>query len=925
MKQIAFLFIALFTIGFSARSQSGTVKGSIVDTSSKKVLPNATISVVTAKDSSLVSFARSNSEGAFTVSKLDVGSYLLMVSYTGFSTSTKPFEITATEFDINAGIIPMNSNTELEGVVVTAAPIVIRGDTIEYNAASFKTKPNAVVEELLKKLPGVTVDKDGTIKSNGQEVKKIMVDGKEFFIGDPKLASKNLQADMVNKVQVYDKKSDKSEFTGFDDGTSEPTINLTLKADKRVGMFGKVYGGIGTKSRYDAGANINSFKKGEQVSLVSQFNNINKQGFGLNDYLNGGGAFSGNGQGITTTNMAGLNYNNFKNKKLDFTSSYFFNNTKLKNEYNTLTQTTVTDRVTKVDSNQYKTQPGSIQRINNNHRINLGADWKIDSFNSIKITPVVTIQNTENDAHSDYVTKGEKGTIINDGFNTTHTTSNGYNINATAFLRHKFTTKGRTASLELKAGRNKSNSEGTQLGEVNSYTGGIKRSNIINRININDALSTSYSANASYTEPMSKRSILEFNAFHNRNNSNSDRETYDYNAATGKYDMLNVGLSNLFDNHFTNTGAGINYRENRKTWNYAFGAALQRTQLQSLLQGKTDPISQTFWNVLPNAQIQIKPNNYQNFRANYRGSNNQPSVSQLQPFIDSTDILNIRIGNPTLKQEFTNNLRVNYNIFDPYTQKSFFISVNASQTFNKIVNNDSLFSTGVRKTTYNNVSGVYNLNANMANGFPIKIAGIKANLNLNTNGSLSHNVNLLYNGQTTNDNHNKIDNYLLGEKVSLNYTYKELFDIALGAGLNWNRVTYSLQPTQNSNYFTQNYSLDNTWYIPNWFNVTNELDYTANTGRAAGFNPRIMMWNANIAKQVLKNKKGEIKISVYDLLNQNKGVERNTTSNYIQDQTYTVLKRYFMATFTYNLSSFGTSMPGGGMRMMRMGGGRGGM
>ena len=913
MKQIALVLFSFFLFSFSALSQ-GTVKGTIVDTASKKFLPNATISVVYAKDSALVSFARSNSQGLFTVSKLENDNYLLMVSYTGFGTFTKAFSITNASKDADAGIIPMTSNADLGGVIVTASPVTIKGDTVEYNAGSFKTKPNANVEELLKKLPGVTVDKDGTIKSNGQEIKRIMVDGKQFFADDPKLASKNLQADMVNKVQVYEKKSDKSEFTGFDDGNSEPTINLTLKADKRVGLFGKVSAAGGTKERYDGSANLNSFKKGEQVSFIGQLNNINKQGFGLMDFLNGGGAFGSASQGITITKAAGFNYNNFKNKALDVTSSYFFNGTSLKNEYNTFTQTSVSDSI------QFKTQPGTTHRDNNNHRINMGIDWKIDSSNSIKISPSITFQNTETNSHYDFSTLGPKGTLLSSGMNTTNNSSTGYNFSTTALLKHKFVKKGRTLSAELRVGKNVSDGEGNQYSINNNFTA-FGRRDTINQQNTNESETNTYSVNVSYTEPMSKRSILEFNAYRNNNSTNSDRRTFNFNKSSGKYDIANKGLSNIFDNDFTNTGAGVNYRENRKTWNYALGVALQQSELSSLLQGKTEPISQKFLNVLPNAQLQIKPNNYQNFRANYRGSNNQPSVNQLQPFIDSTNPFAIRVGNPNLKQEFTNNLRLNYNIFDPFTQKSFFISLNGSQTFNKIVNNDSIFAAGNRKTTYANVNGVYNFNANMANGFPIKIAKIKANLNLSTNASLSHNINL-FNGKQ-----NEINNYSFGENVSFNYTYKELFDIGFGAGLNWNKVTYSAQPTQNSNFFTQNYSIDNSWYIPGGITLTNEVDYTVNTGRASGFNPKITLWNASLAKGILKDNKGELKLSVFDLLNHNKGVTRNTTSNYIEDQTFTVLKRYFLLTFTYNLSKFGAgAMPAGMNRMIRnMSGGRGGM
>lgn len=952
-----FLSTLLTCLCFSAlQAQTGSIKGIISDTAAKKPLGNATISVVQAADSSLVSFARSNEQGTFSVTRLDNGNYLLLITYTGFDTYSKKFSITDAVKEVNTGTIPMTSLNSGMNVTVTAAPVSIKGDTIEYNAGSFKTKTNASVEDLLKKLPGVVVDKDGTITANGKTITKVMVDGKEFFTNDPKLATKNLQADMVNKVQVYDKKSDKSDFTGFDDGNTEPTINLTLKADKRVGIFGKVSAGVGTRSQdpsanasWDASANINSFKKGEQLSFIGQSNNINKQGFSLTDALSfsggagGGGSaggairtvgsgvgisnFSGSGQGVTRTNAGGLNYNNFKSAKLDLNSSYFFNNTSLLKTYRTRRQYT---RNSGTDSAQIYTEPGTSTRDNTNHRLNASIDWKIDSSNSIKIIPSVSYQKTNTTSGYTFATRDAKGLMISSGLNNTNTDNSGYNSNLSALYRHRFAKKGRTFSAQLAAGRNESNADGNQYALTPRSTGANQIfTDTINRINSTDAVSTSYSANLSYTEPVSRRSLIELNAYHNHSGNTSDRKAFDYNAATGKYDRVNTSLTNFFDNTYNYTGAGLNYRENRKTWNYAAGLALQRAELSSLIAGKNQAVTQSFLNLIPTAMLQIRPNNYKNFRLNYNGNTSQPSVAQLQPIRDSTDPLNVTQGNPNLKQQFTNNVRISYNVFDPYTQKSFFLFANASQVFNKIVSNDSIGFIGNRLTTYTNVNGTYSGNLTGSFGFPVKVAGIKANANLITSGNFNHNINLLFNQQKRLSEQNKINTLMLSERGTLNYTFKELFDVSLTAGVNWYNTTYSIQSSQNNNYFSHDYGIDLNWYLPGGFVLENDIDYTLNTGRAAGYNPKILLWNANITKSVFKNKKGEFKLNVYDLLNQNQGVTRNTNGNYIEDQTYNVLKRYVMLTFTYSLSKFGQQTPGipGGMRqMMRsFGGGRGGM
>jgi hypothetical protein len=914
------------------QAKIGTVKGNVVDTATKRFLPSATINVLDAKDSTLVSFGRSKENGSFEISRLAAGKYLLLVTYTGFNKVLQSFSITSEQPVAEFPLIAMTSNATLDAVTVIAAPVAIKGDTVEFNASSFKVnKPNAVVEDLLKRLPGVEVDKDGNVKANGQDVKRILVDGKEFFGNDPKLATKNLQADMVNKVQVFEKKSDKSDFTGFDDGNSEPTINLTLKNDKRTGVFGRVSAGYGTDDRYTANGNINKFKKGEQLSFIGQANNVNQQGFSLMDALafGGGGGFGGGGrggttaitnalglagqgsgqQGITATQAAGLNYNNFKSPKLDLNSSYFFNGTQLRNDYDLLRQSFI------VDTTQRYNELGRTGRNNYNHRVNVAADWKIDSFNSIKVTPNFSYQETSTETIRDYNTVGQSGGLLTDGNARTNNESSGYNFAMNALWRHKFRRAGHTFSTQLTYGRNQSDANGSQYTVNTQYKGtAIFRSDTLDQINSTRTIASNYGVDMSYTEPMSRRSLMEFNVFYRFNENINDRKTFDLNRTTRQYDRPNLRLTNYIDNEYSYAGGGLSFRENRTGWNYSVGVRAQQATLTSLIQGKAEPVSQKFFNLLPSAQVQIGKNRYRNFRLIYNGTVQNPSVSQLQPLEDISDPLNITRGNPNLKQSFSNNFRVNYSSFDPYTMKSFFLFVNARQTSNAIVSSDSIGQFGGRYTTYENVNGIYSFNANASIGLPVKIGDSRANLNLTTGAGLNRNVNLL------NKENNRINNYNLSQRLSINYNYKELFDVNIGGRVVWNRALYSLQAAQNTSFFTYTADAETNWYLPKGFTIGTDVAFTANTGRADGFNQRFTLWNAYVAKSFLKNNRGELRLRANDILNQNTGISRVTTGNFVEDTRYTVLRRYFTLSFTFNLSKFGASPAVPGVpRMMMMG------
>jgi len=554
-----YLFAILLLCKISVIAQhDALIHGLLMDTIARQPVQDATLTVMDAKDSSLISFSRTEQNGRFIIKGLGNGKFRLLITHVGYRNINRTFMLTETIREINFGVLAFSSKTDLlNEVTVTQeiAPVIIKQDTVEFNAGSFKTKPNAVVEDLLKKLPGIQVDKNGTIKANGEEVKKVLVDGKEFFGNDPKIASKNLPADAVEKVQVFDKKSDQSQFTGFDDGNSQKTINLTIKQDKKNGVFGKVIAGAGNDGRYEGRANINQFKGNRQLSLIGMANNTNKQGFAFQDVMNFTGGMSGHGgrgsdplgsgipiqglmdnsQAITTTLAGGLNFNDTWNAKTDFNGSYFYNR--------------ADDKIDQKTSNQYllpgnaftQNQHNITDRYNENHRLNFSADTKIDSVNSLKLSSTFIYQNSNNNSATDYNSLSDDGAGLNDGFSHSYTKANGYNWNSNALFRHRFRKKGRTFSTNIFFGLN--NNKGTgSLFSINNYSQPAN-TDTLNQVNDQNNNGYNYGINMAYTEPLSKKTLLEFNYNLNQSNTKSAKHTFDADG-NGKFNVPNEQLTN---------------------------------------------------------------------------------------------------------------------------------------------------------------------------------------------------------------------------------------------------------------------------------------------------------------------------------------------------------------------------------------------
>lgn len=942
MIKFRFLAALFFAFSFHAYSQNPTLSGSLKDAESKQPLAGATVKIVSGKDSSTVLTDKS---GVFEFKNLNPGIYQLTTSFLGYETVRK--EIVWENVSVKLGDMLVNKEAKiLSGVTVVSTPPVVKqkADTVEISASQLKVNQDASSEDLIKKAPGITVE-NGQVKVGGEQVRKVTVDGRDFFGDDAAATLRNLPAEIVDKIQVFDRLSDQAQFTGVDDGNAAKSINIVTKANMRNGQFGRVFAGYGTDKHYLAGGNMSYFKNNTRFSVVGLTNDVNQQNFAELDLLGatgggggggfrpqgggrqggggfGGGGFGGGGfgggnfggggfligqqPGVSKTNSLGLNYNDKWGKNLDVSGSYFFNNRNLSNS-----ELLNREYFLAGDSSQFYNQKNISSNNNFNHRANFRFDWKLDSFNSILITPSLNIQTFDSKSNLDGLNYFDEVNYISRTLNVSNSKRNAYNFNNTILFRHSFKKRGRTFSVNLNTGIN--NQDGEVYTDAYSlyYKGPSNLSDTVRQFN--DQVSKGYQIFTSfnYTEPVGRKgALIEFRYNPSFSSNKSNKETFFMDDVSGKYAEFDTSLSNVFDNTYLTQRGGISYRKGERNKQISFGMDFQSAELNSNQQFPyTAKVKRTFTNFLPNAQLNLPISKKENIRLFYRANTNAPSVLQLQDVINNTNPLMLSTGNTDLKQQYTHRLGGRYQYTNTAKGNSLFVNFFGSAASNYvatatyIAQRDSVLTPSVilyrgsQLTKPVNLDGQWSLNTFVTYAQPLKF--IKTNMNLNAGFVFNRNPGLINNQAGFTRSYNFNTGVVFASNIS------QYVDYTVSYNANFNQAKNSLQPQLNNQYFMSNASIKLNLQSPKGWVLNNEITNQHYSGLSNGFNQNFWLWNMAVAKKMFKKQAGEIRLSVFDLLNQNQSISRTVAETYIEDVNTKVIKQYFMLTFTYNLKNFG--------------------
>jgi hypothetical protein len=922
MKLAIFTLVLSCLCAINALAQSNyVVKGAVGDSVSKSKMTGTTIMVLNQKDSIMRAFTWSGTDGKYNIGNLPKGKFLLVLTYPGYADYVDMFTLDSVHTVQDFGYINMVLKSRLLNDIVVKGEVTaikIKGDTTEFNAKAYKVQPNASVEDLLKQFPGFQVDKDGKITAQGKTVQKVLVDGEEFFGDDPTLVTKNLRADMVDKVQLYEKKSDQAAFTGIDDGKTTTTLNLKLKQDKKNGLFGKLNGNVGTDGYYEEQAQVNRFKANEKFSLYATTANDGRTGLGWDDnnalgvsndnmqmsddgmmfFFSGSGdaldSFNGmfDGKGKPVASSAGVHYDG----KWDSDNQSVNANYKIGQ----------IDVVGTTISNSQQTLPTGINTTNSTQNFNNFAfRQKLDFTYQVKLDTSATLKfivsGTDKTFHvmNNYVTATDSSGIkLNDNTRSEDNHGDEHIFNGSALYTKKFKKVGRTLSWSINESYDDNDTKGI-LKSVTNYYNGIAPNDTINQYKPTNTITQSLKSNITYSEPISKRLSILFNYGISVNNASSNNQSYDQ-SIPGNYNIFDPAYSNDYKfNQLNNqVGAIFNYKHKKTTFN--FGTKVSDDSYKQIDEYTGDAMTRNFLDWYPQAMYQYKFGPQSSLTVNYNGSTEQPGIQQLQPLLTNTDPLNITLGNPDLKPSFRNSVYGWYNSYKVISGFSMFINGGYNNTFNAIVNN-TVTSNGVNTIQYVNLRGETPYNFYFYGNLGQKITSIDTYLGLfaNSNGNVSYSY--------INNDLDKANSHTYTGGLNIQKYVEKKYDFYVNGGPSYTFSTMSLSPGVNNNAAGMNINGAGNIYLPLKFGIGSDINYNY-TAKTVAFSAQYKtIWNASVFKTFLKEDKLKVSFAVNDLLDQNTNYSRGIYANTTSQTNTNGIRRYFMFSVLWNFTKFGST------------------
>ncbi|MEG1484475.1 MAG: outer membrane beta-barrel protein [Bacteroidales bacterium] len=882
----------------------------VLDSLTKEPIEFATISAKYIGETQAKKYALTDIKGVAILQGVRPGRATISFEYMGYKVKSFTYDIVRGANEFGQLLVQESANL-LNAVVVTdvANPMTVKKDTIEYNASSYKINDTDMLEELLKKLPGVEIDSDGKITANGKQINKIMIDGKTFFLDDPQLATKNLPAKIINKVRVVERKSDQSQFTGIDDGQEETVIDLNIRPGMMNGWFGNVMAGYGTEDRFQAAAMIGRFTDKSSVSIIGNGNNTNNRGFSdmagsMRSGMGGGrGMFGFSGNGITTSWMGGVNANTeVLGGKMKLSGHYMYTGSEKDVEEKKTKQTMLTE----VD-NMFNSEEGNDNTKTNGHRIGGEIDYKISDNTSILFRPRVNIGSGSFDSYNKFSTL-RNADSTNRGYNNSWGDNDSQSINGELLLRQRLGKPGRTMSVRFEYGY--SNNEIVGFNDSETYYFDNDSLSVINQKYNQREKSNSIGGRFSYTEPLGKNFFIEAAYRFNYKQTNSDKETWDADVQ-GDYNKLDSAYTSHYENTFITQQAELNFMKQEEKYNLTIGVGLQPSTTKSL--GRIKDTTYSVLNFAPSARFDYRFTDSKFLRIHYRGRTSQPSISQLLPVPDNSNPLQITIGNDKLNPEFSHNFSAEYRANNKGTFSWFSASINASYTSDKIVGKKYYTPDGVQVSTYENTDKPIYSTSGMVM-YNSKIA--KSNFSITSFTSIRYGNGVSYVRDGKDFAENITKNFSATE--NLRFTYRNNFiEVIAGGKAGYQNAWYTVSSMDKVSTWTNAVTGSVNATIPGGFNVTSDIEHTFYFGFDAGYGSPTTVWNAELSKTLFKSS-ATIKVKIYDILKQARNTYRTTSENYIQDVQNNTLGQYVMFSLVYRFGKFSGNMgkmgPRGGMR-----------